>query len=488
MLVTPEQISSITNCPIRHAQLYLPEILSALSERGALDRPTLIAAIATIGVETGGFCPINEYGGSQYFTKLYEGRSDLGNIEFGDGARYHGRGFIQVTGRANYRLYGEKLGLGTQLEDNPELALDPKISANILAEYFVDRGIPKFAATGNWEKVRRLVNGGLNGWDDFIALVGKCDRVLPSTISVSSTSASVPASVSMIGLSSSKGGKAWVTIVVQPGLCLKRSTAQSATLSIEDKYEIDSGIRFLVGSWLIEENHLKFALDLPWCKENNFSLGRYNTWYAFLGKPGQPYIKLEPLTTVLNSHVPVVEEPLPVVEALPATVKLKVPYLPQLDNALNRYGACNVTSVAMCMASFGHPIRNASGVQLEDELYQYCENHGLSRHKGEDLAELVKAYGYKDTFTRRANWSDVKAWLAAGNPCIVHGWLTQSGHIIVLIGYNEKGWIVNDPFGEYFSYGYDTSRSGAGLTYSYGLMERLCSADGELWIHFVSQN
>lgn len=46
--------------------------------------------------------PISEFGNVQYFTRLYENRSDLGNDKSGDGAKFHGRGYVQLTGRSNY--------------------------------------------------------------------------------------------------------------------------------------------------------------------------------------------------------------------------------------------------------------------------------------------------------------------------------------------------------------------------------------------------
>ncbi len=172
----PAEIAAICGCPANNVVEHWPGIQAALAECSLSDRASTIAAVATIGTEVPAFLPIDEYGGDAYFTRMYEGRRDLGNSRPGDGARYHGRGFIQLTGRANYRAYGQKLGLG--LEQDPELALQPDVAARILAHYLRDHRIPQFAAAGDWESVRRAVNGGLNGWERFSSLVQKLAAAL----------------------------------------------------------------------------------------------------------------------------------------------------------------------------------------------------------------------------------------------------------------------------------------------------------------------
>jgi hypothetical protein len=166
---TADQIASVIGCAVDVVQQQWPALVSALQEQQMTNRSCLIAALATVGVEVPSFQPINEYGGDAYFTRMYEGRADLGNDQPGDGARYHGRGFIALTGRANYRAYGQLLNI--PLEDNPDLALDGSVAARILALYFQQRDIGSYAASGDWVGVRRHVSGGLNGWARFITLV-----------------------------------------------------------------------------------------------------------------------------------------------------------------------------------------------------------------------------------------------------------------------------------------------------------------------------
>ena len=94
----------------------------------------------------------------------YEGRTDLGNTQTGDGRRYKGRGLIQLTGRANYRKIGAQLGL--PLEDDPELAAEPATSLEIACEYWKSRDINAAADRDDLIKATKLVNGGLNGLED----------------------------------------------------------------------------------------------------------------------------------------------------------------------------------------------------------------------------------------------------------------------------------------------------------------------------------
>ncbi len=126
----------------------------ALWEEKILTPLTLIGALATCRVEVGkNYKPIREYASGE----AYEGRRDLGNTEKGDGIRYAGRGLIQITGRANYALYGKRLGI--DLLGNPDLALDLKVSAKILAMYFKDRKVNVACDAKDWEFARQKVNG-----------------------------------------------------------------------------------------------------------------------------------------------------------------------------------------------------------------------------------------------------------------------------------------------------------------------------------------
>lgn len=106
----------------------------------------------------------------------YEGRVDLGNINPGDGARYKGRGPIQLTGRANYKRYGDLLGI--DLEDNPEQASTPEVGFQIAGLFWSLRKLNTFADQENMKEITHRINGGYNGLDDRLKRYEVAKQVL----------------------------------------------------------------------------------------------------------------------------------------------------------------------------------------------------------------------------------------------------------------------------------------------------------------------
>lgn len=93
------------------------------------------------------------------------GAKNLGNTQAGDGYKFRGRGYTQLTGRANYAAAGKALGI--DLENNPDLAQDPEVAAKISTWYWKNRdGLSDAAKRGDVEAVTRRINGGTNGLAD----------------------------------------------------------------------------------------------------------------------------------------------------------------------------------------------------------------------------------------------------------------------------------------------------------------------------------
>ncbi|HEX5227404.1 MAG TPA: glycoside hydrolase family 19 protein [Bryobacteraceae bacterium] len=168
----------------------LPLVLNALVTPQLADKPMILMALATIRAETAAFEPVGE-GESRYNTSpgghpfdLYDWRADLGNIGPPDGQRFRGRGFVQLTGRSNYALHGEAIGLGNQLIDNPDLANDSDIAARLLASFLKAREekIRVALAAHNLAAARKLVNGGTHGLEAFEAAYNAGLPLIPDQI------------------------------------------------------------------------------------------------------------------------------------------------------------------------------------------------------------------------------------------------------------------------------------------------------------------
>ncbi|MBB4820920.1 putative chitinase [Pseudomonas alcaligenes] len=95
---------------------------------------------------------------------VYGGRMGNGPAASGDGWCFRGRGLIQLTGRANYSAAGADLGV--DLVAHPELLEQPEHAAMAAAWFWGSCGLNELADRGDFERITRRINGGLNGLED----------------------------------------------------------------------------------------------------------------------------------------------------------------------------------------------------------------------------------------------------------------------------------------------------------------------------------
>ncbi len=147
---------------------------------GSIEKDTNITLIreaaymlATVKIECAHtFKPITEYGSTARFKRLYGYRTrkgrELGNNRAGDGAKFRGRGYVQITGRANYKRMTQKLGLSgsNNLVNNPKSSLNPKIAYQIMSlgmrkGYFTGKKLSNYitASKTDYRNARRIING-----------------------------------------------------------------------------------------------------------------------------------------------------------------------------------------------------------------------------------------------------------------------------------------------------------------------------------------
>ena len=115
--------------------------------------------------------PIREFGGAGYFFRMYDIRGSrpdvaraLGNTQPGDGVRFHGRGFVQLTGRAN--MLRASKAVGVDLIADPDAAMRPDLAASIMFAgmtegWFTGKKLRDYfnTAVTDWKNARRIING-----------------------------------------------------------------------------------------------------------------------------------------------------------------------------------------------------------------------------------------------------------------------------------------------------------------------------------------
>ena len=168
-MLTIEQLQAIMPLlPAAKRTTYFPFLTAAVSEFG-IDQPARTAAfLAQLAHESAQFKFMEELWGPTAAQRRYEPpdklATTLGNTEPGDGFRFKGRGPIQVTGRANYRRFGDLLGL--DLVATPAQAASPEVAFRIAALFWSKKGLNELAdrvTPEAFREITRRINGGFNG-------------------------------------------------------------------------------------------------------------------------------------------------------------------------------------------------------------------------------------------------------------------------------------------------------------------------------------
>lgn len=156
------------------------DVIKAMKDYGITNALEQAHFLAQCAHESGQFAWKREFASG----KAYEGRKDLGNTQTGDGVRYKGRGYIQITGRSNYTSYNSYLkskGINDDVVAHPEL-LEGKFAADCSVWFWsvsgpkVNKNFPKRSRQGSSvadvTQISKWVNGGTNGLNDRIEKFG----------------------------------------------------------------------------------------------------------------------------------------------------------------------------------------------------------------------------------------------------------------------------------------------------------------------------
>ncbi len=140
--------------PKGRVDLFPPLIKYSLVEKSKLRLAHFYAQLAH---ESDGFKTLEEYASGS----AYEGRLDLGNTSAGDGKKYKGRGYIQITGRYNYAAAGN--AMKQDLMTTPTLLLTPELGFEASLWYWKVHQLDKLADADNITAITKKINGGYNG-------------------------------------------------------------------------------------------------------------------------------------------------------------------------------------------------------------------------------------------------------------------------------------------------------------------------------------
>jgi uncharacterized protein YvpB len=483
----------------------LPGIVEEMAKAGFTSKNVLISIIATIHVETeiDPFNPIEEIDGRDNAA----GRNP-GVGPYGGGENYFGRGYIQLTHDYNYEPCGEAIGLGKQLVQKPELALQPEVAAKIITWFWKKNGVDKAADAGDWDKVRRIVNGGTHGYDVYMAAVQRglqrFTRGINATGAInmgdsygaSDFDPGGGQSRTVIATGAGSGPQAQACVLAYALSLHARDRMNSHEFYAVLDCAADPKILDLEAQKTFELKGVSKDLDGVYTVDEVTFLPLVETVQAIVKAkrpdPNAPEARgflfdaqgLDPKAGAASDNS-TPGQPGQVTKVA-GEVKLAVPYKSQLDNAFNPGGSCNATSLAMALEFLG--VKGKGSGQFEDEIYDQLLASGLHPGTASAMVVMVEKYGKKDRHTETATDDEIRKHLDKGKPVVIHGDFTRSGHIVCVVGYNAKGFFVNDPFGKFLGTlgSYDNNASGAGNLHEYAtVVKNFWHRGGTNSAHFI---
>ncbi len=150
---------------------YFPGLVASMN-KNAINTPLRrVHFLAQIGHESAELTYSEEIASG----RSYEGRRDLGNAQPGDGARFKGRGLIQITGRANYSAYARARGrdFTSSTAAAHVIATDPALAVDASCWFWNKHNLNRFADRDDVLAITKIINGGINGLAQRKALLAR---------------------------------------------------------------------------------------------------------------------------------------------------------------------------------------------------------------------------------------------------------------------------------------------------------------------------
>jgi putative chitinase len=182
MPITSQQLLQILPNAGKQAGVFASALTLAMDKYQINTRLRMAAFIAQVGHESGQFRYVRELGGDQYLSKYDTGplAARLGNTPEadGDGAKFRGRGLIQVTGRDNYLACSKALFGDDRLLRTPELLEQAEWACKSAAWFWNSRNLNALADAGDFISITKRINGGTNGMAERQAFYKAALKVL----------------------------------------------------------------------------------------------------------------------------------------------------------------------------------------------------------------------------------------------------------------------------------------------------------------------